>query len=756
MLEGYTALDLTGLEGQLAGKLLAELGMRVIKVEPPGGDPVRRLGPFKDGVPHLEGSLRFAFLNGAKESLVVDDASELASLAGRVDVVLESGTPGALGVDTLRTASPALVVASVTGFGQTGPRSGYLAPDIVVQAMGGLMFISGEPTRPPVRAPETQSYYFGSVVAALGVILALRRRELTGRGDHVDVSRQEALATQEHLIREFAFDGVTIRREGSQHKHVAPGRIYPCRDGHVFLFVSSVHWRRFLELWRQHPPELEQEQWMSPSFRRANVARIDEHVEPFTRGFGKLELTELLQENGIPCLPVYSPSEFLADPHVRERDFFARARHPYLGSYLCPRPPVTVNGERLPPRPPPLLGSSPGEPSARVPAGTGSAVHPLDGVRVVSLTTGIAGPNAARLLANLGADVIKVESRAGGIDTFRFFGDDLDASPRFLESNLDVRSVTLNLKQPAGVQLFKELVARADVVLENFRPDVLPRLGLGYDTLRAVRPDLIVARMPGLGSTGPRSLYGTWGPTLAAFSGLTYLWNHEGQAEPVGSQGVYPDYLAGVLVPLVVTAALLGREHTGEGALLDFAQVEAAAYVLGTTYLETAVNGSEPQPAGNGCAGASLHGCYPCRGVDRWCAIVCADEPQWLRLCAESGISPRTMERDEDVAHWTADLDAYELMERLQAAGVAAGVVQSGADLAGDPHLAARDFVQTAVHPKLGEVPMAGLPLRFAEAETRPYGCAPALGAHNEEIVCGLLGHSPAELAAWQQANVVY
>ena len=127
-----------------------------------------------------------------------------------------------------------------------------------------------------------------------------------------------------------------------------------------------------------------------------------------------------------------------------------------------------------------------------------------------------------------------------------------NASPRFVEVNLNTRSVTLNLKQPAGIQLVKELVAKSDVVMENFRPHVMPRLGLGPDDLLAVKPDLIVARMPGLGSTGPLSHYGTWGPTLTAYSGLTYLWNHPGQDRPIGFQGVYPDYLTGVLAPLAV------------------------------------------------------------------------------------------------------------------------------------------------------------------------------------------------------------
>ncbi|HEX4520633.1 MAG TPA: CoA transferase [Gaiellaceae bacterium] len=749
MLEGYTALDLTGAAGQLAGKLLAELGMRVLKAEPPEGDAVRRLGPFKDGVPHPDGSLRFAFLNGGKESFVGD----VVEAATRVDVVLESGSVDVAG---LRAANPGLVVCSITGFGLTGPRAGWLAPDIVVQAMGGLMYISGEPSLAPVQAPDAQGFGFGSVAAALGVVAALRRRELTGHGDHVDVSLQEALATQEHLIREFAQGGASIRRDGSQHKHVAPGRIFPCRDGHVFLFISSIHWKRFLELWSEHPAEFESDEWASAGYRRENHAVVDEAVEQFTRRFRKLEFSELMQEGGIPCLPVYAPSEFMADPHVALRGSFGPVEHSHLGSYVAPRLPVTIDGERVPAAAPPRLGANRGEPARHRPVGGGSVAMPLEGVRVVSLTTGIAGPNAARLMANLGADVIKVESRAGGIDTFRFFGSDLDSSPRFLETNLDVRSVTLNLKHPEGVGLLRELVAGSDVVLENFRPDVLPRLGLDDESLAALRPGLIVARMPGLGSSGPRALYGTWGPTLAAFSGLTYLWNHPGQAEPVGSQGVYPDYLAAVLVPLVVTAALLRRDRSGGGALLDFAQVEAAAYMLGTSYLETAINGADPLPAGNADPALPLHGCFACRGEDRWCAIACEDEAQWLRLCGLAGIAPETEDRDSAVSAWAGTLDAHEAMNRLQAVGVPAGVVQSGEDLAADPHLEARGFVQSVTHPTLGEVRMAGLPLRFADARTRPYGGAPALGEHNEEIVCGLLGHSLDELAAWQAAGVVH
>jgi crotonobetainyl-CoA:carnitine CoA-transferase CaiB-like acyl-CoA transferase len=394
----------------------------------------------------------------------------------------------------------------------------------------------------------------------------------------------------------------------------------------------------------------------------------------------------------------------------------------------------------------------------------------LADVRVVSLSTGIAGPNAARMLANYGAEVYKVESRAGGLDAFRSYGDSPEASPRFIEVNLNTRSVTLNLKRPEGVELVKELVARSDVVMDNFRPGVMERLGLAPSELLGLTPDLIVVRMPGLGSTGPLASYGTWGPTLTAYSGLTYLWNHPGQERPIGSQGVYPDYLTGVMVPLVVTAALLQRRRTGAGAVIDVAQVDLAAYMLGTILLDTVVNRRDALPRGNDSAHMAPHGCYRCAGTDRYCVVAVQSDEQWLGLCRVVGpplcedprfatFVGRQHHRDElnaAIAGWTAGREATDVMERLQAAGVPAGVVQSGADLAADPHLAARGFIETVSHPILGEITMAGLPIHFSATGPEPYRSPPPLGSDNEYVITELLGHSPEELARWQEQEIVY
>jgi benzylsuccinate CoA-transferase BbsF subunit len=396
----------------------------------------------------------------------------------------------------------------------------------------------------------------------------------------------------------------------------------------------------------------------------------------------------------------------------------------------------------------------------------------LSGLRVVSLTGAIAGPSTARTLAQFGAEVIKLESQQGGLDSFRYYStsDDLEASGRFLENNLNVLTAQLNLKTETGVRLFLELVAKSDVLLENFRPGVLPRLGLGPEVLRRARPDLIYLKLPGMGSTGPKSWYGTWGQTLNAMSGMTHLWNHPGQERPVGFQGAYPDYVAAALAPTAILAALLHRRRTGKGVDLELAQAEMAAWMLGVSYLESEVNDREPLPRGNDWPHAAPHNCYPCRGTDRWCAIAVETEEQWQRLCQAMGrpelagdVRFRTManrrrhlaELDALVAAWTATRDAHDVMHTLQAAGVPCGVVQSGEDIYKDPQLRARNLACVVEHPTLGPIPVADLPLHFSvDRFDRPRAMG-VLGTDNARVFCDILGYSREQLDAWKSDGVV-
>jgi len=361
LLNGYLALDLTDLKGQFCGKLLRDFGLEVIKVEPPGGDPVRHLGPFKDNEPGLERSLRFAYLNAGKKSLTLDITRPagfelLLRLAEQADVLLESAAPGTFDFEALRGRNSRLVITSVTGFGQTGPHRDYLCPDIVGFAMGGLMYISGDAALPPVKAPETQSYYFASIYAAFGTLLALWQRGNDGQGRAVDVSIQEAIASQEHLIRNFGFDGHSVARHGSQHEYVAPANIFPASDGYIYLFVTRAHWKLFLDFWGDHPAELDEPEWLDNDFRRNRADELNEMVASFTRPFERENLAERLQRAGVPCLAVNSPTAFIQDEQVRERGLLGAVQHAALGDYPQTSFPLLVDSQREPPLPPPLLG----------------------------------------------------------------------------------------------------------------------------------------------------------------------------------------------------------------------------------------------------------------------------------------------------------------------------------------------------------------------------------------------------------------
>jgi crotonobetainyl-CoA:carnitine CoA-transferase CaiB-like acyl-CoA transferase len=361
LLSGCLALDLTDLKGQFAGKLLHDFGFEVIKVEPPGGDDVRRMGPFKDDLPHLEGSLRFTYLNAGKQSLTLDVARKegwdiLLKLTEQADVVVESSPPGTLDLDALRERNPKLLVTSVTGFGQTGPHRDYACPDIVGLAMGGLMYISGDPALPPVKAPETQSYYFASAYAALGTLLALWQRGKDDEGRAVDVSIQETIASQEHMVRTFATDGQSIVRHGSQHEHVAPANVFPTSDGYVYLFVTRTHWKLLMDFWPDHPPEFDEPDWLDNDFRHEHERQINAHVEEFTGRFRRDDLAAQLQKAGIPCLALNSPTAFMQEEHIQARQLFQPAQHAHLGSYLQTAFPLLVDGQRESVQPPPLLG----------------------------------------------------------------------------------------------------------------------------------------------------------------------------------------------------------------------------------------------------------------------------------------------------------------------------------------------------------------------------------------------------------------
>ena len=366
LLSRYRVLDTSSAMGALCGRLLRDLGADVIRVEPPCGDTLRREPPFASGHSDIEGSLRFAYLNAGKRGVTLDleqpaGRALFLKLVQRSDVLLESGEPGrldklGLGYPVLAASKPGLILVSLSGFGQSGPYTHFQAPDIVTMAMGGLLYVSGDPSYPPCMPPETQSYYYGSLYAAYGVMLALWQREQTGVGAHIDASVQAAMAIHEHVAFTYSVENRLLRRAGSQHQHVAPANLFPCQDGYISIFAAQQQWKPLLEVWQDHPKDLEDPRWENMNERRKHADWINPLVDSFTSRFKKEELSEKLQERGIPGMAVNTTTDFLEDPHIQERGFFGEVTHPELGSFRQPGAPFSVNSERPSSGPAPLLG----------------------------------------------------------------------------------------------------------------------------------------------------------------------------------------------------------------------------------------------------------------------------------------------------------------------------------------------------------------------------------------------------------------
>jgi len=366
LLPGYRVLDLTSSIGALCGKLLGDLGMDVIKVEPPEGEAMRSEPPFARGHAHREGSLRFAYLNAGKRSVTLDVAKSsgkklLLDLIERTDVVVEDFAPGylaslGLSYEVLLERQNKLILVSVSGFGQDGPYANYKTADLIGNAMGGLLYISGDPKMTPCNPPETQSFYYASLFASYGVMLALWQRETRGIGAWIDASVQASMALHEHVAFNYSAEGRVMKRAGSQHQHNAPANLFQCKNGWISLFVTQTHWPLLLKVWPDHDPTLDDPKWINSNLRRQHADYINAQVTAFTSRFLKEDLAELMQKNGIPGLPVNSPSDFMKDPHIQARGFFANVNHPVLGTFAQPGSPFMIDGQRCAPSPAPLLG----------------------------------------------------------------------------------------------------------------------------------------------------------------------------------------------------------------------------------------------------------------------------------------------------------------------------------------------------------------------------------------------------------------
>jgi len=401
----------------------------------------------------------------------------------------------------------------------------------------------------------------------------------------------------------------------------------------------------------------------------------------------------------------------------------------------------------------------------------------FEGLKVLELGAGAAGPVATRYFAEQGARVVRVES-ARRPDFLRLLHvtarnrDEegiLERAPMFVLLNPGKDSVAINLKEPRGVEIVESLVAWADVVSENFAPGVMERFGLGPEQLLARNPDLILARGCLFGQTGPQRHYPGFGGQGSAIAGFNHLTGWP-DAEAHGPYATITDSLAPRYVAVAIAAALWAKRRTGRGRVIDVSQIETGVYSLSEMMVRHSATGESLDRRGNADEHAVPHGVYPCAGEDRWIAIEVADDEGWARLVQALGAPPwaadprlatrggrRAAEADIDreLAAWTADREPYALMRDLQAAGVAAGVVQRDVDLLADPQLAARGHFVPCRHAALGELQVERSGYRLAHHPGGYHRAGPLLGEHTEEVLGEVLGLETAEIEELAAAGVL-
>jgi len=388
---------------------------------------------------------------------------------------------------------------------------------------------------------------------------------------------------------------------------------------------------------------------------------------------------------------------------------------------------------------------------------------------VVSLGTGVVVPDAAKILGELGANVIKIES-SDNLDFMRTIAAEKNSSAGFNESNRNKRSFGANLKSEKGREIVKQIIKKADVVAENFRGGVVKNLGLDYENIRKVNPEIIYISSQGFGGGGPHSDYPAYGPMLSSASGMLSMWKHPQDPYPVGSNSPLPDHMASKQVVIAILIALDYKRRTGKGQFIDMAQTEVAAALIGEHYLEYTMNKREPQPKGNRCSFAAPHGCYPCTGVDNWVAVSVFTDDEWVnfgkaigspawtrdpKFADTSGRLQHVDELDKLMVEWTADREAYEVMETLQKAGVAAGVVQRAPDTMKDPQIAFDKALIELEHPVVGKRLYPNIPFKLSETPPVLSRAAPMLGQHTDEICSELLGISNEDISKLKAEKIL-
>jgi crotonobetainyl-CoA:carnitine CoA-transferase CaiB-like acyl-CoA transferase len=773
-LSGLRVLDLSdSVAGQFCCRMMADFGAEVTLVEPPSGSPTRAMPPFdpaKDGA----GSLLFFHLNLGKASIALDRATD----QGRAKLLelVKSADAVVVGVDAdrdaLQKANSRCIVTLVSDFGDDGPYRHWRGSEMIFQALSGMMHVNGSGDREPLYGVGHRAQYAAGVGAYIAVLAALYARKTTGRGQQValDVAMNTSSMAPPATV-EYAYS----KMQDPRGERRSPFMVVKCRDGFVSIWVHLHVWAGFCKA--AGIAELEHDpRFAKGKERQDHWAELTRRVQERVGDLAGDELLDRLLKQRIAAAKAYTPRQLWnGTPHLIERNYWqsvatASGSRPILGPpFRLSRTPrdIRKGAPRLGEHEAQALAKS--APVAKAASESpATARGPLAGLRVLDFTTAWAGPMAGRILAFLGAEVVKVES-ASRPDTWRMHNAVFQAkrfpdgkagerphnrSALFNSQNHNKLGLTLDVKHPKGLAAMHRLAATADVVIANFTAGTLARMGVGYEALQKIKNDIIAIEMPGFGNTGPLSKAAANGATMEMAAGMCAMIGYAGGA-PMTTGQVYPDPMGGYNGAAAVMTALMHRQATGEGQYIELSQVEASMQFIGEELLYAIAANADPELHGNRVRWAAPHDAYPAHGDDQWVAIAVGNDDEWRKLCEIMGngalaSDPRFATFDarwknqdflrEPISQWTRQHAKSAIADRLQAAGIRAAPVNLPKDVTESPYLAARKAFVTLTHVDAGTHAYMTLPFRLSLTPGSQHRASPCLGADTRQILLELAG----------------
>ena len=773
-------------------RLFADFGATVQKVEPPQGDPLRRSAPF---TPKGQ-SAWFAFLNFNKSSVALDPndadaASRLTELIGSCDILIDGrdiddANCPAIDLAALKQSQPGLIDVEASWFGHDGPYAECEATDLTIRALTGLVKLVGPAEGPPIHAPDFQTSIFAGLwgfIAAASSVLG-RMRDGRGRSSALSIF-ESSIAVTEYIMFESFMRGDIMRRIGvNRFWPTFPVGIYETRQGWLGVTtVTPAQWRAFCEMLGLH--ELRDDATLF-----LGVDRL-QHMEEIERQFIPRLKQRTAQEwfaeglkRKIPIVPVPGIGDLIADAEKRSRGaivpiaigeetgFSAGSMQRLTGTPPLRGGAVPAIGEGKPA----VAGSRKAATRAIEPRPQDTGRLPLEGIRVVDFSMGWAGPVCTRTLADLGADVIKIEAIQypdwwRGVDRRPTYVLEqmYEKTVRYCIMNRNKRGITLDLTRPQGLQLAKRLLADADLVVDNYSVEVLPKLGLGYEVLSETNPRLVMMSMSAFGSGSVFRDCRAYGSTLEQGSGLPSVVG-DAIGPPVMSHTAFGDAVGGLNGCAAVLIALIHAKLTGKGQFIDLAQIECMMPFAAPWIVAHSIDGNTPVKFGNRHPDFVPHGCFPCVGSDNWIVVAVSRDAMWPKLCKvlgrtdwatdetlKSAAGRRQIESEIEaaIASWTSTRAPDDAMRELQDAGVASGVARLPIELLKDPHLHARGFIQEIDRAFIGRHPQPSMPFRETDRPFSIRSAPPTLGEHNREILSGLLGLSDAEIEQLAREGII-